>query len=227
MIKCLVCIVGLFVSTSLLGQQLGYMVSGIYTRSIIKTDLSQVQTLSDINVGFPSSWIAKYLSVDIQVSVNDETRTVSNAAHTLSKAQKEMLSAAKMSSEVSILVSYEPKGEPGEIKEIRNSFTVIPKYEAKFSSGRTALDQYIEDHIIQELSQYDTASLTRAVVQFTVDTDGSLTDINITSTTGNMMMDHILINALENMERWTPAKDAEGNVLQQKLELSVGNELGC
>ena len=51
-------------------QNIGYDVRGTYMRPIVKENLNEAKTVSDINPGYPSSWISHYISVEVLATCN-------------------------------------------------------------------------------------------------------------------------------------------------------------
>ncbi|NNF32546.1 MAG: hypothetical protein HKN68_00445 [Saprospiraceae bacterium] len=105
--------------------------------------------------------------------------------------------------------------------------TIIPEIAAEYEGGVEALIQYL-----REASSHLTESLTKDKLMpgkfhFTVMKDGTVSDINMETTSGYSDIDKALMDILADMpEKWIPAQDGNGNNADQELVFSFGIQ-GC
>ena len=102
-------------------QELGYEVFGTYNKPILKEKLKDAATISDINPGYPSSWISSYLSVEIMTNMNGEVMKAISLNDTLSNDQKNMLRSADIGTHITVDVKYNPKNAKKDNLDIKNT----------------------------------------------------------------------------------------------------------
>lgn len=211
-------------------QEIGYEVRGTYARPIVKEKLNEAKTLSDINPGYPASWISSYLSVEVLATCNGVLMKALSTNDTLSNEQISILKMADMGTDIVVDVKYSPKKlikEDLDIKVINFSFSVIPEIEAQYPGGYEVLKQYLKENAIDQVDEAFTNQLRLAIVRFTINEEGQATNVQISKSFEDEKIDKLLLDTINKMPKWIPAEDSNGVKVKQEFEFSVGNNVGC
>ena len=107
-------------------------------------------------------------------------------------------------------IDFHPNMQPIVIRERREEnqpdaeriYTVSDSL-PEFPGGSKALFEYIVAH---RMTPDTTPSCRRALVQFVVERDGSLSNIEVVRTCGNEELDNDAVSIVANMPQWTPGK---------------------
>jgi TonB family protein len=87
-------------------QNLNYEVRGKYIHPVLKDDLSNVKSMSDIIPYYPASWISSYVSVEISAISDDITLTASGTNEILTDEQLSLINSAALGTEIVINIQY-------------------------------------------------------------------------------------------------------------------------
>ena len=210
-------------------QGIGYDVRGTYMRPIVKENLNEAKTVSDINPGYPSSWISHYISVEVLATCNGIVMKAVSANDTLNNEQISILKMADIGTDIIVDVKYNPKNSSKDdldIKVINFSFSVVPEIEAQYPGGYQLLNQYLKETAIDKISEPFAKQLQLATVRFTVNEEGQIIDAKISKTSEDEKIDKLLLEAICKMPKWKPAENSNGTKVKQEFEFSVGN-VGC
>lgn len=192
-------------------------------------DLKKAKTLSDINEGFPDSWIASYLSVNLWVNNNGEKRQVSGTSHEFNKEQLEILRTCGFGSEVTVEVRYIPENamnSKGE-KKINFALMVTPEKSAEYVGGFHSMRSYLMQNTLDKIPYAQLYKLHRASVQFTIDENGQSINAILSESSSDEKADKLILEAIKSMPRWKPAATSDGTVVKQDFIFSVGEQIGC
>lgn len=211
-------------------QKMTYDVRGIYQHPIIKETLNDAKTISDINPGYPASWIASYSSVEILATCNGIVKKAFSSNDTLNNEQRSILEMADIGTEIVVDVKYSPSNsliDLFEVKKIHFSFTIIPNIEAEYEGGYDQLKAYLKKTTLDKIPEIDQQQLQLAIVKFTINEEGKATNAHISTASKNEEIDKLLLDAINNMPKWKPAEDSNGLKVKQDFEFSIGNFDGC
>lgn len=220
----------LFLVVPAFAQELGYAVRGTYKRAIAKEKLNAAHTIADINPGYPSSWIASYISMEVVTISNETIRKETSTNDTLTNEQIGMLKMADFGADIAVDVRYIPHNSflgESDIKVINFVFTVVPEVEAEFSGGFEMMRTYLKKNAVDKIPEAFAKQLSQATVRFVVDEGGQITDAQITVTSEDENVDALLLDAVKGMPKWKPAENGNGVKVRQEFEFSVGNMIGC
>lgn len=209
--------------------QLGYDIKGAYRYPVIKEDLYEAKTLSDINPGYPSSWVSGYISVEITTTDNSETQKAVGTTYELNNDQINLLKKADIGSNITVDVIYNPKhsGNTADVKEVHFTYAVIPHTEASYPDGERLLRQYLRENTVDKIPKSLYPELGIATVIFNINEVGNITDIQMIESSGDEKTDKLLLQAVHKMPQWNPAKNLNGEKVKQAFEFSVGYMIGC
>lgn len=87
--------------------------------------------------------------------------------------------------------------------------TDAPYKKAEFPGGENDLLIYLMKNVVYPKEAASAGEQGKVVVQFVVDTDGSVNDIEVTQSV-TPALDKEAVRVVKSMPRWTPAKDKEG-----------------
>ncbi|MFI5151572.1 MAG: TonB family protein [Bacteroidia bacterium] len=208
-------------------QNLKYEVRG--KSPLIKNEkLNQAKFISDVIPYYPASWIKSYVSVEILATCNSRAMAAMSTNDTLNTAQINILNTADLGTDVIINIKY--KYENGitdhlDIGTMHYTTTVVPETEAEYPTGFQQMTEYLKENVFNHISE----SLFKQgiKVRFTVKEDGEITTAQISTTSGSMITDKLLLEAINKMPKWRPAGNSKGAKVKQEFEFSAGGNEGC
>jgi len=202
-------------------------VRGMYRRTVEKERVIKALLLSDFVEGYPSSWMKHYVSTEITTTSNAKTIKAVGSNNTLSPAQKDLLKKVVLNSDVHIDIKYKIDNVvTGGMDErvARFSITIIPKVEAEFTEGD--VNEFLKEKTKKKFSQAKSEKFEEGLVRFVINEEGKVENAKIITTTGNSKTDKLLLEVINEMPKWKPAKDAKGIKLKQTFEFLVGYMVG-
>ena len=128
------------------------------------------------------------------------------------------------------IISVEDQGEVVEINENMNIVVEeLPEEETiynvvedqpEFPGGMQALMQYLRDNIRYPSISRQNNSQGRAYINFVVNTDGSITDVEVMKSTNDVYLDKEAVRVVSGMPKWKPGKQ-QGKTVRVKYTLPV------
>lgn len=178
--------------------------------------------------------VVNYVSIEIATTVQGKSAIAKGPGNKLTAEQKNMLNAADMGADILVKVKYQyqqpSKDEAGPFKEVvegKLTVTVVPATEAEFPGGFKQITEYFTKNVIHKSGDKNASSvIQRAIMKFTVNEEGRITDVKLWQKTEDSKIDKLLLEAMANMPNWKPAADAKGNRVKQKIVLPFGGD-GC
>lgn len=110
--------------------------------------------------------------------------------------------------------------------EIKKRVTIVPDVSARFKGGENDLAVYLRNNSSAETRNWEFTSGQSTKITFTVDEKGETTNIKVTESSGVISVDKSIIQLLEKMPNWLPAKDNRGKHVKQQFKLTIG-DAGC
>lgn len=197
--------------------------------SISKTELSEANTLVELNPYFKPDWVREYISVEISAINNGATKQVVSKNDVLTQAQKDIMQQVKVGSDISVRVHYIPENTlvNNEAKYWDFKFMVNPENKANYVGGEDQLRKYLKSTVIDKIEAAGFDKSILAAVKFSIDENGKVTNVHVFETAREESIDASLVAALNNMPDWQPANYANGVKIQQDFVLTVGNMQSC
>lgn len=200
--------------------------------SMPKDNLSEVQTIGDLNTMYKPSWVKEYISVEVTSIVNGKERKAIGKNETFNAEQKQLMEMTDEGKDISIKIKYLPNNtlSHNDIKEINFVVDVDPKSDAQFSGGQEKLKQYLKKHVIEKISAEHFLALNQwnlAAIKFTVDEEGQIINPDLVWTSKDESIDALLMETIQNMPKWKPAEYANGLKVKQEFAFTVGNHKSC
>ena len=223
----------LFLSSfTLTSQEMSYDIRGTWGKPIPQENLSDAKTMTDINPGYPSSWIDQedYISAEVTTIYKGEKHVAKGDNDVLNADQRKLIHNADIGSDIKVEVKYHVRDflkKKVEVKTLNFGLTVVPSVQATYIGGREALMDYLRENMVDLLPPSEQEDLKVAMIKFTVDETGKVTQPIVSETTQNEEIDNVIQKAINQMPDWNPAQDANGNFVPQSFEFVIGNSLGC
>ena len=102
-------------------------------------------------------------------------------------------------------------------------FDVVEE-QPEFPGGNAALMKYFKDNIKYPRVSRDNNSQGRAFVKFTVNSDGSIQDVEVIRSSGDIYLDKEAVRVIEAMPKWKPGRQL-GKAVRVKFVLPVNFRL--
>ena len=109
-------------------------------------------------------------------------------------------------------------------EEIEEEIFDVVEEQPEFSGGTSALMKYFKDNIKYPEISRDNNSQGKTFVKFIVNSDGSIQDVEVIRSSGDIYLDKEAIRVIEAMPKWTPAKQS-GKPVRVKYVLPVSFRL--
>lgn len=132
--------------------------------------------------------------------------------------------------EESEIMSVEDQGEVVEINEEANivveevveeeTIYQVVEQQPEFPGGMQALMKYLRDNINYPRISRENNSQGKTYVNFVVNTDGSIQDVTIMKSSGDIYLDREAERVVKSMPRWNPGKQA-GKAVRVRFTLPV------
>ncbi|MBL7939595.1 MAG: hypothetical protein JNL43_09565 [Flavobacteriales bacterium] len=106
------------------------------------------------------------------------------------------------------------------VVEALTSKSTNPTTEAVFVGGGDSLVSYLKGRILPHI-QPGIGWLKPPVVHFALNKGGEVTDVSLAASSSKDELDAHLLQAITDMPRWTPAKDANGGAMEQSFAFRV------
>lgn len=207
-------------------KELMYGIRGLDMRPIELKKLKEAKSLKDLISGYPTNWITSYVSVELTTTTNGKTVKAVGKNDILTDEQRKNLNASKMGTSVVIDVKYKydnPATKKTENNNIHVAMGVIPKTQAEYIGGHQEMGIYLRENGFNKVPK----DIESAVVIFTVNKDGQVSNARMNTTSGDVETDELLIKLVNGMPKWKPAENFEGTKVKQDLQFVVGEMVGC
>lgn len=214
------------------GQSFGYEIQGSQAKPVAQEILAAAKTMTDINPGYPESWIEKedYISAEIVATCNGKTKKVVGPNNILSVDQRELLAKADLGSDIEVEVKYNSKNIVTEklvVNTMKFSLRVNPLVDAEFKGGYEQLKEYLKEHTVDKIPEATAKKIKQASVDFVINEEGKAVDIEVSKTTKDEKIDKLLLETIRNMPAWLPARNSNCVKVRQKFTFTVGMSMGC
>jgi TonB family protein len=207
-----------------------FMVLPVSNRPVTASSLTRARRISDLVEHYPEQWITKYVSTNVTVTRDGRTLSAGGENEVLTKKQVELLASAGLSDDLAIAIAYLYRnpitGHPDQYT-MNLQFTVVPHRQAEFPGGQTQMIRSLKAFAMSRIMEDVPAADRFGTVRFTVDANGRIVNARVVKTSGNAAMERILLDAVNHMPDWKPAKEAGGRAVKQDFELRVNEFGGC
>jgi hypothetical protein len=197
--------------------------------SIQENKLDKINTLTDLNKRYPTSWVKTYISVEISAFKNGIQTKASGISDVLNQEQKELIQLADHSSDIAVSITYLPNNSLKNNTEKQYDFkvTVLPNKNADYAEGAEQLIQYLQENTIVNIEAGSFTGYDLTAIKFTITEQGHITDIQVALPSKNAKIDEMLVMAISKMPKWKPAEFSNGLKTKQDFILTIGNMDNC
>lgn len=197
--------------------------------SIQENKLDKINTLTDLDKRYPTSWVREYISVEISAYKNGSQTKASGISDVLNQEQKELIRLADRSSDIAVSVMYLPENslKNNTVKQYDFKVTIIPDKNAIYSEGTEQLIQYLQKNSIVNIEAGNFTGYDLTAIKFTITEQGHIADIQVTMPSKDTKIDEMLVAAISKMPSWKPAEFSNGLKVKQNFVLTIGNMENC
>lgn len=197
--------------------------------SVQENKLDKINTLTDLDKRYPTSWVKKYISVEISAYKNGTQTKASGTSDVLNQAQKELIRLADRNSDIDIIVTYIPENSLKNNTEKQYDFkvTIVPDKNATYSEGAEQLIQYLQKNCIANIEAGSFTGYDLTAIKFAITEQGNITDIRVAMPSKDAKIDEMLVAAISKMPNWKPAEFSNGLKVKQNFVLTIGNMENC
>jgi TonB family protein len=167
-------------------------------------------------------------SIEITANSQGISRTFRSTGNILTVEQKNLLNNVDVGSQIYIILRFNFKNQQqsGQIINGYYAVTVVPETEAGYPGGFEKMSAYLNETIFSKISgKQDINKILQTVVKFTIDESGQISDAKISRSSADPRIDRIVLDAINNMPRWNPAKNTTG--IKIKEEFTIPFAKGC
>lgn len=212
-------------------RELMYSVLPVYDRAVKKSLLTDIKRLREIAPGYPVNWISGYESVQITVESNGKSEKAISKDENLSAEQINLLKKADLTSHIIIDADYfydNPVTKKRENNKIHMKFTVTPDEEAAYPEGINKIVELIRSKSDSKIKEPLLKLQQRVTLRFTIKENGQADNIRLVKSSGDKTIDKVIMESIQKMPEWKPAKNKNGERVKQEFELIVsGDPEGC
>lgn len=197
--------------------------------SLNQEQLTEVQTIVDLNKHYKSSWIREFITVEVSAIEEGKEIVAIGKNDTFTRAQKDLMTKADAGSTIKVEVKYIPENNlsHNDAKNFSFTFIVNPENEAEYIGGAQKLNQYLKKSVIDKIPTGTFEGYDLSAIKFTIDEEGKVTDAYVFWPYQNEETDELLLAAICNMPNWKPATYANGKQVKQEFAFTVGNHENC
>ena len=200
--------------------------------TIRKSELQKVTSFEDFIGKEHADRIVKYKRLNVILLDGDKKTDVqaTGTSGQFNEQQLKLLRSFEHSTNIVLWADYDEKFDFSEdlyAETWTPHLTIVPEYEAYYLEGVDSLLSKIQEQSEELWSNIDTSNLKPAKIVFTIASDGTIKNMNLDNSCGYGHIDDEMKSLiLESNGKWMPAKDINGNIVDQELVLSYG-ALGC
>ncbi len=177
--------------------------------------------------------IMEFVSVEILTNSKGKAYSSTGTSDKLNEEQKSMLRKADLGSDIRIKILFKYKNPGNEKQDLDDKIlegqytaTIIPNQEAELHGGWKKFSEYMRLNLFEINTAKSLAGdISRATVQFTVNEAGQVTNTKLIRSSGNSDTDKLILEAINKMPLWEPAKNYMGLRVKQQFNISFG--WGC
>lgn len=197
--------------------------------SIQEDKLDKINTLTDLDKRYPTSWVRAYISVEISAYKNGILTKALGISDVLNQEQKDLIRLADRSNDIAVIVTYIPNNalENNPAKQYDFKVAIMPDKNAEYSEGTEQLLQYLQKNSIANIEAGSFTGYDLTAIKFTVTEQGNISDIQVAMPSKDTKIDEMLVSAVSKMPNWKPATFSNGLKVKQNFVLTIGNMENC
>ncbi|MFT6149958.1 MAG: hypothetical protein ACJAUH_002655 [Saprospiraceae bacterium] len=206
-----------------------YKVESRFMTTITKEKLHNARSVIDIFPKEETDRMESYDHVTVAILRGGKEIAQFGQDDKLTKEQLELLQSADYSTNFFVRSNCKIATATGRMYDYDLVYymTVVPEVQAEFAYGQEALIDYLKSSLEEKASIITADKLKPGRVNFTVTKDGTITDVELESTSGFTLVDDELIESITNMPTiWIPATNSKGKKVAQEFVFFFGLQ-GC
>lgn len=207
-----------------------YEIGSRFYATITKSDLQKATEIIDLVPKEGTEGIVSFKDVRIKVlSSTDDIFELGNS-NTLNLHQRDLLNTLDYTDDFVIEATSKHEGLNGEKFNNRNFIyyvSVVPTYQAEYIGGKKLLLNYLRENSKEMVMDLDEDDIDAGKLRFTIGKNGTVKEVHLMSTSGFVKVDKKMVKLIQNLpKKWNPAKNSNGNLMEQELIFSFGM-VGC
>lgn len=209
---------------------------GVDTRfaAVKKSDIDKATTIYNFLNDKEKQQIAEVISVDVIIIKNNQQSDMRayGTSDLLTAAQLHLISSLDYFNGFTIRTEFKEKNtETGKLEDrfFGPHITVVPDHQATYIDGTDALITYLKDHSRNDMNVIQDNKLGAIQLSFKITKQGTVSDVKHDAmTTGYPSIDKKFMTLIKNIPgKWIPAKNSEGEKIEQELVFTFGPADGC
>jgi TonB family protein len=204
-----------------------YTIRGKQEKPVTITIVKEAKRISDIFPEYPANWISDYKSVVFQSMQNNKEVSILGTDDIITSEQFEMLSNLKIADSFKIIVTYNRVNSiTKEVSEaiLSKTLTIVPEYQAEYVGGAKEMQAFLMHNSKGQFTIAEFENLESARVEFTVNPNGKINNIQISTSTGSTDKDEFIRSIIQKMPDWKPALNSDSVPVKQQFVFVVSNE---
>ena len=212
------------------GMDLLYKVDSRFLHNVTHERVQSAKTIEDLVPASSTDYVETIESIEVGILTSEGKIVETTKGDRFNAAQIELLKSVGHSA--NIYVEADIKSKHAHTEQLMDNYfayymTVVPQKEAAYKEGYFSLINYLKENSRQETAVIDRDELKPGQVSFVVSKKGTVTDVNLDSTSGYPSVDEKLVELIKNMPgEWIPATNAQGENVEQELVFFFGMD-GC
>ncbi len=205
-----------------------YEIGTRFINHVSKEKLHSAKTIWDILPSDgPKRQVNPYTDIQIHIVKAGDNIIEKGKSENLNEAQLALIKKMDYSTNLAVLANYDPSMNPRHDQYISYYMTVTPSKQAEYKLGNDALILYLQRESFETVSKLNMSDLKPGKISFLVSKEGKIELISLEDSCGDKATDMKMLSIINNLpENWNPAKDEQGNSIEQKLYFSFGI-VGC
>ncbi|WP_034062333.1 hypothetical protein [Lacinutrix jangbogonensis] len=201
--------------------------------AISKTDLDNATTIYPFNRDHENERIEKINSTEIIIIENDRRtdRREYGRSENLTDGQKALFKSLDYSKHFSMKTLFKEKTTENIVldeQKFNPHYTVVPEIEAFYIEGEDAIINYLIENSRVETLNLDSKKVRAAKIYFKISKKGTLKNVYMERTTGYPILNTKLIELISTIPgQWEPAKNSNGEIVEQEFAFTFGPKDGC
>lgn len=195
-----------------------------FIANVSKEDLHKAVSISEI---IPKSAHSDHYYIketSVRIDNYDLDTKVTGFDLNLNEPQLALLKRVQYSDNLQFGAQHASSWESGSLNYM---VSVVPEQQAEYIDGKDELVSYLREGSSSIATFFKKGQWGAGKINFTIDEQGTISNINLTSTSRNIEVDQQMIRLISDTPgNWIPAENAKGEKVKQVLTLSFGS-LGC
>ena len=206
-----------------------YQVSSRFTNLITEENLHNAKSIIDILPIKATRSVENYSNVTVAVIHNEGELIKTSKDEILNPAQLKLLQTTDCTSNIHITANYKNKNEESNYNnnELVYYMSILPEKQAEYTEGYDALIEYLKTNSKEKSAIIEKGNLKPGKVSFTITTEGLVSDVKLTSTSGYTSVDKTLVELMTSLPgKWYSATNSKGEKVNQEMVFFFGL-VGC